>query len=291
MVPAASTSDAAGFPTNAQRLAAAADVLRFVTETPRLDAEILLAHTLGISRSSLLARLGERARAEDFDALVERRLAYEPLAYILGEWEFFSLSFKVVPPLLVPRPETEHLVECVIESSGGKPVRVLDVCTGTGCVAVSVAKNLPESHVWATDVSSRAIEVARENAARHGVEGRIEFRRGDLFGAFAAGEGPFEVICSNPPYVDEASWPALSPVIRMHEDPGALLAGRDGLDVVRRLIADAKSFLKTEGLLAFEIGDGQRAEVERILRDSGYVSVEFVRDLAGIDRIASARVG
>jgi len=291
MVSAASTSDAAGFPTNAQRIAAAADMLKSVTDTPRLDAEILLAHTLKISRASLLARLGERSPAEGFNALVERRLAYEPLAYILGEWEFFSLSFRVVPPLLVPRPETEHLVECVIESAGKRPIRVLDLCTGTGCVAVSIAKNLPESRVWATDVSSRAIEIARENAVRHGVGDRIEFRRGDLFGALAADDGPFDVICSNPPYVDEASWPALSPVIRMHEDPAALLAGREGLDVIRRLVSGARSFLRADGLLAFEIGDGQRARVEQILRGSGYVSVEFIRDLAGIDRVASARVG
>ncbi len=274
-----------GTPTNAERIAQAAQRIAQVSDTPRLDAEILLAAALGISRSRLLARLFEQSDAPDFDAMVVRRLAYEPLAYILGEWEFFSLTFKVLPPLLVPRPETEHLVEAVLDHMGCRPARVLDLCTGTGCVAIAIAHSAPNSRVTATDINPLAISVAAENAQRNAVSDRTGFILQDLF---PNPDEPFDAICSNPPYIEESAWDELSPVIRLHEDPNALLAGPDGLDIVRRIIAEAPQYLNPGGLLAMEIDGAQRPAVEKLLRDGGYHDVHFRQDLAGIDRIACA---
>ena len=276
------------FPTLAERLADAAQKLANVTETPRLDAEILLAHALDISRAGLLARFRDRPDAPGFDEFLRRRLAHEPLAYILGAWEFFSLTFKVVPPLLVPRPETEHLVEAVLEFIKDTEARVLEIGTGTGCVAVAIAHNAPSCRVVATDICAEALETAAHNAVRHRLERRIEFRQGDLFEPVRS-DAPFDAICSNPPYVEDAAWGELSPVITRYEDPQALLAGKDGLDVIRRLAAEAPAHLEPGGLLAFEIGMGQRHAVETILRENGYDAVEFRHDLAGTDRIACAR--
>lgn len=279
-------------PTNAERLAQAVRLLQSVSDTPRLDAEILLAAALGVSRARLLASLSERADAPAFDQYIERRLNYEPLAYILGEWEFFSLPFNVQPPLLVPRPETEHLVEAVLDYAHATthPVRVFEIGAGTGCVSVSIAVNLADAVVVATDLNPLALDVARLNADRHGVLGRITFRQGDLFAALEPADGPFDVVCSNPPYIEDGAWPDLSPVIRMHEDPRALLAGPDGLDVIRRIVKQAPDWLAPGGLLAFEIGMGQDTVVEFMLREGPYYDIRFRKDLAGIHRIACANI-
>ncbi len=277
-------------PTVAERLRWAATRFRSMTETPRLDAEILLAHAMHLTRSQLLARLNDPCDAPEFDALVEQRLAFMPLAYILGEWEFFSLVFHVEAPMLVPRPETEHLVEAVLHEIGDRPARVLDIGTGTGCVAISIARNAPACHVTATDIRPEALELARRNAGRHGVLERMTFRHGDLFGALPGNEALFDVICSNPPYVEDPAWDGLDPVIRLHEDPGALLAGPEGLDVIRRLVQEAPTHLKPSGFLAFEMGMGQYGQVNHLLAGHHYRGIGCVRDLAGIERIAVARV-
>lgn len=282
-------SDELSLPTLAGRLKSASEQLACVTETPRLDAEILLAHSLGITRAKLLAELSERCETPGFEELLERRLNFEPIAYILGEWEFFSLSFKVVPPLLVPRPETEHLVEVVLESLPDTSSRILEIGTGTGCVAVSIAKNRASCSVTATDINPIALETATENAARHRVADRVSFLQSDLFSELGSIKEKFDVICSNPPYVEEGAWPELPPVIRLHEDPRALLAGADGLDMIRSIARGSKSFLKPGGMLALEIGAGQSEAVANILKIQGYTSVDFHRDLAGIDRIAYAQ--
>ena len=280
---------ALGLSTHAGRLAAAAERLSNVTETPRLDAEILLAHALGISRSALLARLRERAEAPAFDEMLERRVASEPIAYILGEWEFFSLRLEVRRPLLVPRPETEHLVEAVLDFIGQDPANVLEIGTGTGCVAVAIAHNAPKSRIIATDLSVIALNNAEENARRYNVTDRIPFRSGDLFEAVHVEDSLFDVVCSNPPYVEEGEWETLPPVIRLYEEPAALLAGRDGLDVIRRIVREAPPFLKARGLLAFEIGAGQKDAVHGLLLGRGYQDIRFHLDLAGIPRIAVAQ--
>jgi release factor glutamine methyltransferase len=276
-------------PTVVERLRWAAARFRSLTETPRLDAEILLAHAMHLTRSQLLARLQDSCDAPDFDVMVEKRLAFMPLAYILGEWEFFSLPFFTEAPMLVPRPETEHLVETVLDEVGEKGGRVLDIGTGTGCVAVSIAKNCPTCHVTATDIRQEALDLARRNAERHGVGARITFRLGDLFAALPEDTERFKVICSNPPYVEEPAWEGLDPVIRLHEDPGALLAGPEGLDIIRRLVELAPRHLEPGGLLAFEMGMGQYEQVQNILKCHNYRGIRCVRDLAGIERIAVAR--
>ncbi|HOD52030.1 MAG TPA: peptide chain release factor N(5)-glutamine methyltransferase [Candidatus Hydrogenedentes bacterium] len=275
--------------TVAERLSQAATQLAAVTDTPRLDAEILMAHAAGISRAVLLSRLQETfSGAPGFEASLERRLQYEPLAYIIGEWEFFSLDFLVQAPLLVPRPETEHVVEAVLERVAAKSAAVLELGTGTGCIAVSIAHAAPGVSVIATDIQPAALTVAQHNAERHGVTQRLALRQGDLFAALRPGDGPFDAICSNPPYIEESAWPGLDPVIRLHEDPGALLGGQDGLAVIRRLVAEASDWLMPGGLLAFEIGMGQYEHVRDLLQRNDYAGIRFVRDLAGIERVAVA---
>lgn len=313
-----------------EQLVRAADRLGPVTETPRLDAEILMAHALRTSRTQLLSRLHHDAHVPAFDVMLERRLAYEPIAYITGSWEFFSLEFLVKPPMLVPRPETEHLVETVLgylDSHCQEPEpRVLEIGTGTGCVAISIARHAPRTRIIATDSNPDAVGLARLNAAmvlsgdqtpteigaplpadpwqaydEALVErflatineltgaGHIAFREGDLFQALPQGEPCFNVICSNPPYIAEKDWPRLPAVVRLYEDPNALLAGPEGLDCIERLAFEATAYLEPGGLLAFEIGMGQDARVSEILADNNYVNIEIAPDLAGIPRIASAR--
>lgn len=274
-------------PTAAQRLADAAQRLMPVTETPRLDAEILLAHAAGMPRRALLARMHEALPAPKFEALLARRLQFEPIAYIVGTWEFFSLEFAVRPPILVPRPETEHLVEMALEYLRGHgaadaPPRVLDLCTGAGCVAIAIARNA-SCAMSATDINPDAVALARENAARHKV--RLDAFTGDLFDALPEGAPPFDCIVSNPPYVEEDVWPELSPVIRMHEDPLALLAGKDGLAIIRRIIAHAPRFLRPGGLLALEIGENHFQAAAALLRAAAFTDIACRHDLAGIPRI------
>ncbi len=276
--------------TLAERLSQAATALDAVSDTPRLDAEILLAQAMGISRAALLSRLKDDVTAiPAFEAMLERRLRYEPLAYILGEWEFFSLDFAIEPPLLVPRPETEHVAESVLEHIGTKGATVLEIGTGTGCIAISIAHAAKEASVVATDVNPRALKVARGNAERHHVAKRMAWREGDLFAALEPGDGPFDAVCSNPPYIEESAWDTLDPVIRLHEDPNALLAGNDGLDVIQRLVMEAPNWLVPGGLLAFEMGMGQYEPVRDLLDSHRYEHIRFVRDLAGIERVAVAK--
>jgi len=270
--------------TATQRLAAASD-------SPRLDAELLLAEVLGTSRGRLLARLGEAPpadAAERLDALLLRRLDHEPIAYILGTWEFFSLEIITRAPVLVPRPETEHLVEAALAHLQGRTApRVLDLCTGTGCVAIAIAKNHPGSQVDAVDLQPHAISLARENVARHNAS--VTVHDGDLFAALPPGSGPNHVIVSNPPYIADAEYADLSETIRKHEDPVALLSGHDGLDCVRRILADAPHWLAPGGLLALEIGDTQSEPLQVIAEQMGWREVRYIQDLAGHPRIFTAK--
>jgi release factor glutamine methyltransferase len=274
--------------TISQALRAAEESLSPVTETPRLDAEILLAHAMGMNRSRLLARLRDPFDAPGFEALLQRRLDSEPIAYILGEWEFFSMDFATRAPVLVPRPETEHLVESALEYLADHPAanEMLDLCTGTGCVAISIAKNASRVHAIAVDIASYAVELARENVARHQLSTRVEVRQGDLFAPLAGPPIPsFDVICANPPYVADAEWDSLPLCIRRHEDPGALLSGPDGLDLVRRIADEGRAWLREGGLLAMEIADGQSGTVCALMAALGYQVLPPVNDLAGIPRI------
>ncbi|MCH7958849.1 MAG: peptide chain release factor N(5)-glutamine methyltransferase [Candidatus Hydrogenedentes bacterium] len=261
--------------------------LRDITDTPRLDAELLLAHSLGLKRAALLARLNTQlSDASVFEAYIDRRCNAEPIAYITGTWEFFSLELEIEAPVLVPRPETEHLVETVLEHIGNSDARLLDLCTGSGCVAIAIAHNAPKCTVVATDLRASNLALARRNAVRHELERRIDFRQGDLFHALDDAEEAFNVIAANPPYIEAGAWDRLPRVIRDHEDPAALLAGVDGLDLIRRLIEGAREYLRPGGLLAFEFGMGQYEPVCELMKASGYAHTRCARDLAGIDRIA-----
>jgi len=273
----------------AEALASAATRLTAVTETPRLDAEIMYAHALGTTRAQLLARLKETAPESGAETLVKQRESGVPLAYILGEWEFFGLPFAVRPPALVPRPETEHLVETVLAEIGGRDARVLDLCTGTGCVAVTIATHAPNVSIVSTDINPAYISLARENAQRHGVAHRVRVLQGDLFAALPADTGPWDVVCANPPYVALSAFAGLSPTIREHEDRAALVAGPDGLDLIRRIVAETPDHLAPDGCLALEIGYDQAEAVAALLLNGGFDEVRFVRDLAGINRIAVGR--
>lgn len=266
--------------------------LEGVSESPRADAEFLLAQAMGVTRGNLPALRGKELPDKPgacFRAFVERRLAHEPVAYILGEWEFFSIPIRVRRPMLVPRPETEHLVEAVLEhvhGCTGNFARILEIGTGTGCVAIAIAANAAGARIVATDVNAQAIALARENAERAGVAGRIEFREGSLFEPIGSDEIPFDAICSNPPYVEAGAFEKLSPGIRLYEDRAALVAGPDGLAVIRELVGQAGRWLAPRGLLAFEIGAGQHDAVLALLRAAGYVTPGVRNDLAGIPRIA-----
>lgn len=269
-------------------LAAAAQRLDAVTDTPRLDAELLLAHALGTTRARLLTRLPDAVRVPGLDALLARRLDHEPIAYITGAWEFFSLDFLTRAPVLVPRPETEHLVETALRHLGARPAsRVLDLCTGTGCVAISIAKNCPGACVDAVDLQPHAIALARENTARHSAN--VAVFQGDLFAALADPSVKYDVIVSNPPYISPEEYAQLPPVILKHEDPVALLAGDQGLDIVRRILLEAPAWLAPGGLLALEIGDTQAGAARALAQDTGWRDIAFVHDLAGHARIFTAR--
>jgi len=267
----------------ARVLADAAARLADVSDSPRLDAELLLANALGVSRARLLAMTRDHVDESSFQPLLERRLAAEPVAYILGRRAFFAHDFIVRPPILVPRPETEHLVELALQRIAGGKLRILDLCTGSGCIAVSIATHAPGSTVVATDRNPDAIALARENAAEHG--GEVAFYQGDLFDALPENTPPFDIIVSNPPYVESGEWEQLTPDIQRYEDPAALLAGEDGLDLIRRIVPDSRRWLNPGGLLAIEIGERQYSPAARILEQSGFTDIAPKHDLAGIRRI------
>jgi release factor glutamine methyltransferase len=263
------------------------------SESARLDAEVLLAHVRGCQRILLYTAFdtpvsdAERAR---FRELVKRRGDGEPVAYLVGNREFFSLPFAVSPAVLVPRPETEGLVVRVIDLC--KPLtasRIIDVGTGSGAIAVTLAKHLPRARLAATDISPAALAVARENAARHGVAERIEFLECDLLSAPQAA-GPWDVIVSNPPYVRDDEFDALPRDVRLHEPKGALVAGPTGVEVVARLAADAVGSLAAGGWLVVEIGPVVAAAAERALAAvPGLVPGPTLPDMAGLPRIVQAR--
>jgi len=263
------------------------------SESARLDAEVLLAHVRGCQRILLYTAFetpvsdAERAR---FRELVKRRGDGEPVAYLVGNREFFSLPFAVSPAVLVPRPETEGLVVRVIDLCKPLPAaRIIDVGTGSGAIAVTLAKHLPRARLVATDISPAVLAVARENAARHGVAERIEFLECDLLSAPQAA-GPWDVIVSNPPYVRDDEFDALPRDVRLHEPKGALVAGPTGVEVVARLAADAVGALATGGWLVVEIGPVVAAAAERALAAvPGLVPGPTLADMAGLPRIVQAR--
>jgi release factor glutamine methyltransferase len=254
----------------------------------RRDAEALLCFVSGHSHASLLAHATEEldaAHGAEFDSVVERRRAGEPIQYITGETEFYGLPFHVTRDVLIPRPETEHLVERVIELAHRFPApHIVDVGTGSGAIPVALAHALPNASVTTIDLSSAALAVARRNAACCALAERIRFLEGDLLTP-VTGE-LFELIVSNPPYVPTADRGALSVEVRDFEPELALFAGEDGLDIYRRLIPSAFAALVPGGSFVFEIGFGQSDAVRSLLTDTGFTNVGFTADLQGITRVA-----
>ncbi|MHB9096243.1 MAG: peptide chain release factor N(5)-glutamine methyltransferase [Syntrophales bacterium] len=260
--------------------------------SPRLDAEVLLARFLKTDRLQLCMhpeRNLTEGEAAGFARWVERRRRGEPVAYIVGVKEFWSLLFEVNCDVLIPRPETECHVEEVLERCGREAgdLRIIDVGTGSGAIGIALARELPAARIVATDISGGALEVARQNAVRHGVAGRMEFLHGDLF---ASASGTFDCIVSNPPYIPDEVYPLLPAGIREFEPRQALIAGPDGTASHRAIIRGGAHLLKAGGWIFLEIGEGQKELVEALFRDEGiYDTIQFRRDYGGIDRVAVAR--
>jgi len=248
-------------------------------------------HALGIQRAELYARLAEplpSAVGDKFEALVERRLRHEPAAYILGRHEFYGVELYVDSQVLVPRPETELLVETALVFvelwfGKGQPCSIVDVGTGSGAIAIALALHLPQARIYATDVSSGAIDVARVNCTRHGVNGRVDLLLGDLLDPLSRS---VDLIVANLPYVKDADIPQLMPEIRDFEPVAALAGGVDGLDKVRLLLAQSKGHLLPRGAVMLEIGLGQAEEAVSIAaRHFPESKVDLLKDFAGIERV------
>lgn len=264
-------------------------------DTPRLDAECLLAHLLCSDRLHLYAAIEGPLPSAVFDryrTLVARRQAREPLAYLVGTREFWSLSLTVTPAVLIPRPETEILIENALTRLGEVPAPVIaDIGSGSGAIALAVAKTLPHARIYATEISERALEVARENAKVHGVRGQIAFLQGDLLEPlFSRGlVGQCDLIVSNPPYVAASDLAALPPEVH-YEPVEALDGGPDGLDCHRRIIEGAPALLRPGGWVALEMAPAQGSSLTRLLRNQGsFTDVAVMRDLCGLERIVIAR--
>jgi release factor glutamine methyltransferase len=287
----------------AARLASCSEMLRELTArlaarladagiaNARAEAWLLLAAATGRDRAGLITSAGDAldpAAQSRLENLLRRRLAREPIAYILGEKEFWSLALAVGPGVLIPRPETETLVEAALDAVPDRQakLRVLDLGTGSGCILLALLSELGNATGLGVDASAAALETACSNAARLGLAGRAQFREGDWGRGLS---GPFDLIVSNPPYVVAPDWQGLQPEVRDFEPRAALQAGVDGLDAYRALVPDGLRLLATGGTLALEIGQGQGDAVTAILAAHGLHVVERRRDLAGIERCLVAR--
>jgi len=263
-------------------------------ENPGLDTTLLLAEVLNINRSSLMAAasepLTEAARAA-FDQFIKRRLAGECTAYILGRKEFYGLDFQVNPAVLVPRPDTETLVEAALKQLTVKnqPLHVLDLCTGCGAAAIALKHAMPELEVWAADISAEALEVAQANAVRLLPDETIHFCCGNLFDSLSnEQQSPFSLIISNPPYIPTAEIAGLSSEVR-GEPMLALDGGSDGLDIIRSIISRAPEFLCSSGSLLLEADPRQMQRIDSLLLQAGFTGIQTHRDLSGKERVIGGK--
>lgn len=262
-------------------------------DSPRLTAEILLAAVLQTTRIDLYMRhdqpLAEEERAA-FRQMIRRRVSREPVAYILGEKEFLGRSFTITPDVLIPRPETEHLVEAALErlpEDDGHSRKILDLGTGSGAIVVCLAAQRPKNRYFAVDRSLAALQVARKNAAVHKVAGLIDFFAGSWLSPVNAGCAGFDMIVSNPPYIPSALFGDLQPEVGQYEPRMALDGAEDGLCAISQLVAEAPGYMSAGGFLLMEIGWDQKAAVEKLCLEAGdYTPAEFVRDYGGHDRVA-----
>ncbi|MGO8991941.1 MAG: peptide chain release factor N(5)-glutamine methyltransferase [Polyangiaceae bacterium] len=262
-------------------------------EKPRLDAEVLLAHALESTRTQLVIDAKRPLEPEElarFRALVKRRRAREPVAYLLGVREFYGRQFRVDKRVLIPRPDTETLVDVALARTLERSLsmRALDLCTGSGCVAITLSRERPTARVHATDLSEDALLVARENALRLGAYG-VSFTRGDLFDALPAGCGPFDVIVANPPYIATDEVERLDRDIKEFEPRLALDGGADGLATVRRIVEGAPERLAPGGFLATEVGAGEAVEAVRVFEARGFSEVTVTRDYGRVERVVDGK--
>jgi release factor glutamine methyltransferase len=258
----------------------AAAKLAPISDTPRLDAELIAAHAAGLERGEMLLRLSDLAVPTGADALLARRLAHEPVAHITGTRDFWTLSLKVTPDVLIPRPDSETLIEAALRHFAGQagPRRILDLGTGSGALLLAALSEWPQATGLGIDISAGALAVARENAGRCGLADRAEFVAGD----WAQGlDGRFDLILCNPPYIEADA--VLAPEVADHEPHGALFAGADGLDCYRRLAPEMARLLETGGIALFEIGHDQGRAVSGLFAAEGFAPV-LHHDLGGRDR-------
>ncbi|MBS0014401.1 MAG: peptide chain release factor N(5)-glutamine methyltransferase [Desulfobacterales bacterium] len=262
-------------------------------DSPRLTAEILLAAVMQTTRIDLYMRHDQPLAGEElaaFREMIRRRVRHEPVAYILGEKEFLGCSFTITPDVLIPRPETEHLVEAALErlpENQDRSRRVLDLGTGSGAIIVCLAAKRPGNRYFAMDRSFSALQVARKNAAAHGVAHLIDFFTGNWFSAVRDAEAGFDMIVSNPPYIPSAQLGGLQPEVGQYEPRMALDGADDGLSAIAQLVARAPAYLAARGFLLMEIGWDQKSAVEKLCLEAGaYEPARFVRDYGGHDRVA-----
>ncbi|MBI3891163.1 MAG: peptide chain release factor N(5)-glutamine methyltransferase [Candidatus Wallbacteria bacterium] len=258
---------------------------------PRLEAELIVADQLGLGRAGVYVRWNDLFSRDSVDRILDwarRRANREPMQYLRGMQEFYSRSYRVTPDVLIPRPETETLVDCAREALAGRgaPLRIVDVGTGSGCIAVTLQLLLPGVEVWGTDISRAAVQIARSNAQTH--DSRVRFLQGDLLTAFRQGE-TFDAIVSNPPYLAERERGHLQREVVDHEPPMALFGGADGLEVIRRLVSQAARYLKPGGWLLMEMAFDQTVPVRALATESGLEVVKIAQDLARLDRVLVAR--
>jgi release factor glutamine methyltransferase len=263
------------------------------TESPRLDAEVLLAHLLKVSRADLYLRRNDPVQEEIaalYDAWIGQRARRCPVAYLTGVKEFWSIPIKVTPAVLIPRPETETLVEAALKQivDRSAPLQILDLCTGSGCIAAALACELSAAHISVVDLFPEVITVARTNLS-HAAD-RVSFFEGDLFRALPEGCEPFHLITVNPPYIAEQDYEQLACDIRDHEPSSAFRAGETGLDFIERITQDAPQYLRPGGWLIMEVGAGQApAVLSQSLGREAYDTISTVQDLAGIERVVMLR--
>ncbi len=264
--------------------------LEHLSDTPRLDVEILLEKALG-DVDSLYIRLNlNKEVTQDefnlFNKLIEDRLKGRPIAYIVGNREFMGLDFYVQEGVLIPRPDTEALVEEVIEICDGKEgLNVLDIGTGSGAITVSLAKYLKNPKVKSFDISEIALEIGKKNAINNNVDDKIDFIKSDLFSAIKDMDIQFDVIVSNPPYIPKKDIETLHTQVKDYEPYNALEGGEDGLDFYRDITKQSIDYLKQNGVLAYEVGHDQAQDVAKIMQDNGYTNIYTKKDLQGIDRV------
>ena len=268
------------------------------SDSSRLDADVLLAEAIQCKRIELYTRFAEVPPAEPlqkFREWVKRRAAGEPVAYLVGHKEFYSLKFKVTPATLIPRPETEHLIVAALEvckdrNDSAGPVRIIDVGTGSGCIAVTLAKHMENQNVIAaTDISLEALAVARENAQAHEVDSRIRFYEGDLLDALPEGSKPVDLIVSNPPYIGRCEIDTVEATVKDFEPESALFAGEQGTEIIERLIPQAEKMLLPGGHLILEASPATMDRCEELVNQSALDFVQVINDYAGLKRILVAR--